>query len=148
MPTFSVNVSEVKAMRDELPYGTYPGKILEAKLDVTQKGDPMIVLQLELQHPSLGSVEVRDWLPATFPRKAKALYLALNNWTPAEGAEALAQNPDIELDPQELVGAELLVQWGLEKGRNGKDDFIGVVSPFYFPATRYDLLAWMEDAPL
>jgi hypothetical protein len=148
MPTFSVDVSQVRTRRDELPHGAYPAKILKAELTVSTKGDPMIVLDLELNHPAFGSVEVRDWIPATYPSKAKALFLAVNGYDTAEGAAVIASNPNIEFDPQELVGAELIIQWGLEKGRNGKEDFIGVVSPFYFPATRYDLLAWMEDAPL
>lgn len=148
MPTFSVDVSQVRTRRDELPYGVYPAKILKAELTVSSKGDPMIVLDLELSHPGLGNVEVKDWIPATYPSKAKALFLAVNGYDQAQGASVIAANPQIEFDPQELTGAEILVQWGKEKGRNGKEDFLGVVPPFYFPATRYDLLAWMDEAPL
>lgn len=147
MSGLSVNLAGVESGLRDFPVGVYPARITKAELDVSKNtGQPMIVVWLEIHHPMLGSGTLRDWLVVTFPAKIKTFYQAVNNYTAQELAEAVNRNPDIELDPQELVGAELLVQIGEEPSQNDPSKlYKKVVSPFFYPVSRSDLLAWMED---
>jgi len=147
MAGLSVNLANVENRADGFPDGVYSARVKDAKLDVsTNTGNPMIVLQLEIFHPTLGTASIRDWLVASFASKVKAFYQAVNNFSAQELADDIARDSEPELNPTEMIGAEVLVQIG---DRPSKADptkiFKNVVAPFYFPISRMDLLTWQED---
>jgi len=149
MSGLSVNLANVETRADAFPNGVYSARITKADLEVSQNtGNPMIVLQLEIYHPTIGTATVRDWLVPSFASKIKAFYQAINNFGAQELADSLARDPEPELDPDEMVGGELLVQIGDSKPNDKGMVYKNVVAPFYFPSSRMDLLAWQEDAPL
>jgi len=147
MAGLSVNLADVKTYASEFPNGTYSARILKADLEVSQNtGNPMIVLELEIYHPKLGSATMRDWLVPAFARKMKAFYQAINNFDAQELADSIARDAEPEINPSELVGAEVIVQVG--EGTSKTDPtkvYKNIVAPFYFPITRMDLLNWQED---
>ena len=151
MAGLSVNLANVETRADGFPDGVYSARVLDANLDVSKaSGNPMIVLQLEIYHPQLGTATLRDWLVPTFASKVKSFYQAVNNFTAQELADDLARDSEPEIDPDQLKGAEVLVQIGEKASQQDPSKmFKNVVAPFYFPLSRMDLLAWQEgDAPL
>lgn len=151
MPGLSVNLANVETSAEGFPNGVYSARIMKAELEISKtSGNPMIVVQLEIYHPQLGTASIRDWLVASFPSKMKSFYQAVNNFNAQQLADDLARNSEPEIDPDELIGAEMLVQIGEKPSQMDPNRmFKNVVAPFYFPISRMDLLAWQEgDVPL
>ena len=143
MSTFVVDTSSVDAFIGDFPLGPAEATVMSAKPDVSKKGGAMLVLELQLYHASVGSVTIKDWLPSSFPSKVKAFWMAINDFT----HEQMAENPVVEINPPDLIGAQLIVQIGEQENAESGKTYKKIVSPWYYPISRLDLLAG-EDAPL
>lgn len=146
MPSLTINLANVQGNIRSFPDGVYAARVTDAKLDVSSTGNPMIAMELEIHHPTLGSATIRDWLSAGFASKGQAFYQAVSGMTVQQLADQLARNPDIDIDPDDIIGAELLVNIADKPARNDPSKvYKNVVEPFYFPFSRVDLLAWQDN---
>lgn len=150
MGTFVVDTSQVQANLGSFPPVPVEAKVLSVKSDVSKKGGSMLVLELGIYHPDVGEATIKDWLPSSFPAKVKAFWMAINDLTEADMASA----PVVEINPPDLIGAQLIVVLGREEGKdpntgqpNGKV-YTKIVSPWYHPISRVELLPVPADAPL
>jgi hypothetical protein len=141
--TLSVDLSKATTFVSNFPNGVYPAKVASAKLDVSGAGNPMIVVELELYHPELGSGTIRDFLVPSFASKVKAFWQAVTGATNEE--MQLPENQNVEIDPDELVGAELLVQLGEQENAEDGKTYKSLVGSWYFPASRSDLITFEYD---
>lgn len=151
MPTLSVNLADVPSDLASFPLGVYEAQVLSADLEIAKSsGNPMIVVNFEIHHPDLGTATIKDFLSPGFKSKIKAFWMAANGFTHEQARDALAQGADIELDPDEMVGTQLLVNIGEKAARDGSGRmFKEVAPPFFFPSTRQDLVKWgSEDLPV
>lgn len=143
--TVTFDLSQIEANKSDFPNGPVEATIKEAKATVSKNsGNPQIELLFEIYHPDVGVATIRDWLPFTFPRKVGHFWAAYNNMT----IEEVRAGGAIDIDPDELVGATLLLNLGEEEGtlKSGeKAMFKQIVSPWYFSDTRTDLLPYMQD---
>ncbi len=141
MATFRIDLSGATGDIRQFDDGNYQASIKEIKLDVSSKGDPMLVIDWEVYHPRLGSATTRDWLVHTFPNKMKGFWLALNGITDSE-----LEDESFDIDTDDLVGQTLIVVLGTQertdkKGPNGETIYSKTfVAPWYFPSNRVDLL--------
>lgn len=143
MATFVVDVSQVEADIRSFPDGPVEATIKTVTPDVSKKGNNMLVLEVELYHPAVGSVTTRDWLPSNFPAKVKAFWMAVNDFT----EEQIAADPQLKIEPDELKGAQLIVHLGLDEDKETKKVYKKIVPPWYYPISRTDLLS-TDGAPL
>jgi len=153
MPGMVIDLTETSANVSNFPNGVYEAKVVEAEMTIAQSsGDPMVNLRWEIHHPDLGNAVIRDNLPFNFAEKVKAFWLSANDMTEQEFQQIKSTNPsqlkDVEINPPELIGIEMLVQVGEQEGRdkvtkqpNGKI-YKNIVGSWYFPASRTDLLTW------
>ncbi len=150
MPSLTVDISNINPDLSMFPNGVYEAQVLTADLEISKNsGNPMITLQLEFHHPKLGSGVVKDWLSPGFKSKIKSFWMAANGFDHEQAVEALRSGGEIDLDPDELVGVQLLINLGEQEGRNDPSRmFKTVVAPFFFPVNRKDLLTWQEGEPL
>ena len=82
MASMIVDVSQVESSIRDFPNGPVEATVREAKLDVAKSsGNQMVVMKLEIYHPSVGSATITDRLPAAFPAKVKAFWKAVNDFT-------------------------------------------------------------------
>lgn len=141
MPEFVVDISSVQAPIQEFPNGPVEAQVAKAELDVAKSsGNMMLRIEFEIYHPDHGTATLRDFLPVTFPAKVKAFWQALNDLT----AEQMAEQPEVNIDPDEIVGSQLIIQLGEQEGNNGKL-YKNVSSPWYYPLSRAtDLLDYIE----
>jgi hypothetical protein len=135
------NVSDVPADISSFPNGIYEAVIKEAKTDVADSGDTFIILTLELYHPTLGTARTWDRFYPNSTWKAKCLWMALMDWS----EEEMVANPEFELVPEQLKGAQVLVKLGEKEGKKDKKIYKNIVPPFYFPTSRIDLLPLPDD---
>lgn len=144
--TFVVDISNVPQPIGEFPNGPVEATIAEAKLDVVEaNGNPIIRLIWDIYHPDVGVGRLFDSLPSAFPAKAKAFWQALNDFT----SEEMMEQANIELNAPELVGAQMIVHLGEKEAKQGKHKgelFKQVVSPFYYPISRLDVLSYDPNA--
>lgn len=139
-----VDVSNVESNIQEFANGIYEAKVVAAKYDVSKSSnDTMIVLQIEIYHPSYGSAKLRDWLPPSFPAKCLNFFMALNDYS----REDVAEMVEVEIpEPQELVGAEILIQLGEQENKQTGKVYKSIVGPWYYPLSRAgELLGGDED---
>ena len=143
-----IDVSGVTANLGQFPNGVYEARVTAAKLDIAQSsGEPVIKLEWEIYHPELGNATIRDTLPSKFPAKCKAFYQAVSDLSHEDMQDPSHQQ--IELDPDELIGAECLVQLGEREGTandGSKRMYKSIVGSWYFPSSRQDLIGY-EDTP-
>lgn len=105
----------------------------------------MVAMELELYHPSVGTATIRDTLPISFPAKVKAFWMALNDLSP----EQIAGEPNVAIEPEELVGAQFIVQLGEQENKQTGKVYKSIVAPWYYPLSRVDVLEYaMADAPI
>jgi hypothetical protein len=143
MPSLTIDLSNAGGSIRDFPVGVYEAEVIKADLEVSKgTGNPMITLELEIHHPTMGSTTLRDWLPVSFPSKVKSFWVAAMNYTAQQAAEALSRGSEVELDPAELVGVQILVQIGEKESTNDGKMYKGVVPPFYYPVSRNDLVNW------
>ena len=143
---FVVDISNIPANIQDFPAGAVEATILSAKMDVSkEKGNPLIRLEWEVYHPAVGTAILKnDTLPSAFPAKVKAFWQALNAFT----NEDMADQPEAQIDPDALVGAQLILQIGPKESSNGKV-YTSVLTPWYYPITRTDVLSYEgADLPL
>lgn len=146
MASLTIDLSNAGGSIRDFPVGVYEAEVIKAELEVSKNtGNPMITVELEIHHPTMGSTTLRDWLPMSFPSKVKTFWMAANNFTPQDAAEALAKSSEVELDPTELVGIQLLVQIGERESVADGKTYKGVVPPFYYPLSRSDLVNWNNE---
>ena len=143
MATFVVDTSGVESHISEFPVGPIEATVKSAKPDVSKKGGAMLVLELTIYHPAHGEATIKDWLPQSFPAKVKAFWMAINDFT----QEQMADNPVVEINPPDLIGAQLILQLGEQENEQDGKTYKRIVAPWYYPISRADLLAG-EDAPL
>jgi len=144
MASFVVDTSKAESFIGDFPLGPTEATVTSVKADISKKGGAMLVLELQLYHPSVGSATLKDWLPESFPSKVKAFWMAINDFT----HEQMAANPVVEINPPDLVGAQLIVQIGEQEDEKEKKTYKKIVAPWYYPISRVDLLAAQEDTPL
>lgn len=145
MSTFVVDISNVEGHISTFPHGPCEATVKTAKLDVAQdSGNQMIVMELELFHPTYGTASLRDYLPHGFPAKFKAFWRAVNDFT----EEQLAANPVIEVEPSDLVGAQFLVQIGDRENKKTKKVYRGIIAPWYYPLSQATKLLAISDDEL
>ena len=151
MPSLTVDLSGVATDLSTFPTGVYEAQVLTAELEISKtSGNPMITVEFEIHHPDLGTGVIKDWLSPGFKSKIKSFWMAANGFSNEQARDALASGGEIELDPDEMIGVQLLVNVGEKEGRE-KDGrmFKSVVAPFFFPVTRSDLVRWGdEESPL
>lgn len=142
--TFVVDISSVQANIRDFPDGVYEAQIKSAKMDVSEKSQqPMLVMDLELYSPTHGTATIKDFLPEAFPAKVKQFWQALNDFT----AEEMANEPEVDIDPEALPGAQVLIQLGeQENPRNGKV-YKNVTPPWYYATSRAADLLNLEGEP-
>jgi hypothetical protein len=146
MPSLTIDLSGATGSIRDFPVGVYEAEVVKAELEVSRNtGNPMITIELEIHHPTMGSTTLRDWLPVSFPSKVKSFWVAAMNYTPQQAAEALSRGSEVELDPTELIGTQLLVQIGERESTSDGKTYKGVVAPFYYPASRFDLVNWDNE---
>ena len=143
MSSFIVDTSQAESFIGDFPLGPVEATVVSCKSDVSKKGGAMLVLELELFHESVGKATLKDWLPASFASKVKAFWMAVNDFT----HEQMAANPVVEINPPDLIGAQLIVQIGEQEDETTKKVYKKIVAPWYYPISRLDLLAG-KDAPL
>lgn len=137
MARFVVDISDVTADIRNFPPGVYEATVENAKPDVSQTGNPLIRMDLRVYSPKHGEAILKDNLPAAFPAKVKAFWMAYNDWT----EEDIADVKEVEIDDvSELNGAQILIQLGDQENKTNGKTYRTVVSPFYYPISRLDLL--------
>jgi hypothetical protein len=136
--TFVVDISKVEASLRDFPNVPVEAKIVSADLDVAKSsGAPIIRLEFEIYHPDVGTTTIRDVLPHNFPAKVRAFWMALNDFTP----EQMQNQSKVEINPLELVGASMIVQLGERENPATGKIYKSVVSPWYYPLSRVDVLS-------
>lgn len=150
MPSLTVDLSGVATDLSVFPNGVYEAQVLTAELEISKNsGNPMITVEFEIHHPTIGTGTIKDWLSPGFKSKIKSFWMAANGFTNEQARDALASGSEIELDPDEMVGVQLLVNIGEREGReNDGRMFKSVVAPFFFPVTRSDLVKWDDEVPV
>lgn len=145
--TLVVDLSGVQCDIRDFPDGPVEATIKSAKYDISERsGQPMIVVQFEIFHPEVGSSEIRDFLVASFPRKIKGFWQALNNYS----VEEMKEQANVEIDPLTLEGAQLILVLGMREKQDKEGNKVmrkDIVAPWYYPAERTDLLPYLNDAP-
>lgn len=144
MATFVVDTTGVETHISEFPLGPIEATVHSVKADVSKKGGAMLVLELKLYHPDHGEAIMKDWLPQSFPAKVKAFWMAINDFT----QEQMNANPVVEINPPDLVGAQLIIQLGEQESEQDGKTYKRISPPWYYPISRADLLSAGEDAPL
>lgn len=143
--TFVVDVSGVEGSVRDFPNGPLEATVKEAKLDVAKSsGNQMVVMKLEVYHPSVGTAVITDRLPSAFPAKVKAFWKAVNDFT----EEEIAANPQVEIDPPSLIGAQLIVQLGTKENKDTGATYKDITPPWYYPLSRAAELLGENDPPL
>lgn len=150
MPSLTVDLAGVATDLSQFPNGVYEAQVLSAELEISKSsGNPMVTVEFELHHPTLGTGTIKDWLSPGFKSKIKSFWMAANGFDNQQARDALASGSEIELDPDEMVGVQLLVCIGEREGRDGDGRmFKSVVAPFFFPVSRMDLVKWEDGDPL
>lgn len=141
--TFVVDVSQVEANLRSFPDGPVEATVKKVTPDVSKKGGTMLSLELEIYHPSVGSATIKDWLPASFPAKVKAFWMAVNDMT----EEEIANDPLLKIEPEGLIDATLILQIGDQENKGDGKVYKQVVAPWYYPISRHDLLS-TDGAPV
>jgi len=145
MASFVVDLSNIQASIATWPVGPCEATVKSAKLDVAQKsGNQMVVMELELYHPTAGTTTIRDYLPQGFPAKVKSFWRALNDYS----EEQIAANPEAVIEPADLVGAQFLVQIGDRENKESGKVYRGIVAPWYYPLSQATELLADDDTPL
>jgi len=148
MGSMQVNVKKRNQDKwvNDWPDGYYEARVNSAELDIAKSsGNPIIKLVLELFHPDLGTGIMLDNLPEGFVDKCLAFYLAFNHITRNEYEAAIAsdEDPVVDLDPDEMIGASLIVQIGDNEyeGKVRKQ----TVGGWYYPDDREDLIPYLNE---
>lgn len=146
MARFVVDISDVTADIRTFPPGVYEATVEDPKTDVSKKGNPLIKFNLRVYSPKHGEAVIFDNLPSAFPAKVKAFWLAFNDWT----EDDMADMSEVEIDDvNDLDGAQILIQLGDQENKQTGKVYRTVVSPFYYPISRIDLLDLDdEDSPI
>ena len=142
MATLQVDISNIAADIRTFPNAALEAKVLSAELDVARSsGAPLIRLEYEIYHPTAGTTKLRDTLPSNFPAKVKSFWMAVNDFS----AEEMAEQPKVDIDPDTLVGATIIVQLGEQENKESGRVYKTVVAPWYYPISRVDLLEISDD---
>lgn len=145
MAAFVVDISDVTADIRTFKPGVYEATVEDPKADVSSTGNPMIKMKLRVYHPDLGEAVISDTLPAAFPAKVKAFWMAYNDFT----EEDLAGVNEVAIDNEkDLEGAQILIQLGDQENKQTGKTYRTVVAPWYYPVSRQDLLLPEEDLPI
>jgi hypothetical protein len=144
MSSFVVDLSNVGADIRNFPDGVYEASIKSAKLDVSKRtANTTLAMEIEIYSPVHGTAVLRDWLSPAFEAKVKHFWVALNDLT----EEQVAASPVVELNPPDLVGAQLLVKLGEQENKETGKVYKSLVGPWYYPLSRAtDLLLADEEA--
>lgn len=140
----AVNLNNVPNDLNQFPNGAYLAEIIEAEEGVTGKGGPTMNLKYRINHSKYGMTEVRDGLPLSFPGKIKSFWTAFNHTPPQEQVDM----GEVELVEDELIGGTLIIVLGEREGTDKQGNsrtFKQVVSPFYYPDDRDDVLVEAES---
>lgn len=115
-----VNLAGVQEAKfDALPKGKYRGIIFNAEEKETAKGDPMLVFTLKVsdEHPDEEFHGRQAWLNHPFVENAlpflKASLIAL-------GEDATMLDTDIDVDPEDFVGREIVFECGAPRQFEGE----------------------------
>ena len=125
----------------DFPAGAIEAKILNAEVEVSSKGNPMVAVTLEVVHPKYGTATFRDWLVPKFPPKVARFWQAVNHLT----SDQLSEFQEIELDTDTLIGATLIAV--LAETTTDKDGISrkNLDPPFYYADTELDKLPYLPD---
>lgn len=152
----SIDLKTLPTPSGSWPNGWYMAEIIEAEPSVSKTGNTMLVVQFRLHDDKLGTTTVRDHISDpngkyANPRagdflhmKVQKLILALHDVTPEDFEEFRGENPQAGLDPDQMVGKQILVNLGKQPGRkpDGSDDpsvqFGTLVNPFYAPVSQWE----------
>lgn len=144
MSAVKFNFSNVKVPMYQWPDAIRLARVTKAEADVSKKAEPMITMELEVFDDQYGSGFMKDWLPTAFPTKVMNFYAAYYGMD----VEDLLGQDDIVIDPQDIIGGEVLVVTRVVEDSDGNINpqtgevyrRLNIVSPFYFPAHRTDLI--------
>lgn len=146
MSTMVVDISDVQASIRDFPNHAVEAEVKSAKRGLSQTHNLKVDLELEIYHPDVGTAIIRDNLPAAFPAKVKAFWMAINDLT----SEDMAEQTQVEIDPAALVGARLIVQLGEQESKTNGKIYKTIVAPWYYPTSRTDVLeqAYANSSPI
>jgi hypothetical protein len=137
------NVSGIETDIRDFPDGPVEAEIVKAEVEVSKKGNPMVVLTYQVFHPEHGEATVKDFMVPSdhnyAKKKAAHFYAAFNGVTMAE---AIA-NGDYDLDPNEVKGGRMIIVLGVND--NG---YKSIVDPWFYSETQTDVLPYMQEAAL
>ncbi len=139
MASLSIDLNNVPNDLNTFPNGNYLAEVIKAEMGVTQKGDPTLNLRYRIHHPNYGMTELRDGLPSSFPSKIKTFYTSFHHIDPQEAGSL----GEIEIEENELIGGTIIIALGERQGNNKEGvsvTYKQVVSPFYYPDDRDDVL--------
>lgn len=137
MNTFVVDVSNVAADIENFPNGPVEAEVLSAEWKTNDRsGASYLNIMYDIYHPNVGTARFWDSLYTTFPPKAKALFVAINDFSPEQAANL----SEIELVPEELPGERVILfldDWYNEKTQKTRKT---VGRPYYLPISRQEVL--------
>ena len=161
MGTLKFDLTRARNDVRDFPAGPIEAKILDAKVEVSKVGNPMITLDLEVIHPEYGTALLKDWLVDNFPGKVAKFWQAFNHLTPEEWEEmnkekrneknggvlddnTAGESAKTEIETTDLIGASIIVVLGetttTPEGAQRKN----VAPPFYFADTELDELPYLS----
>jgi hypothetical protein len=135
MSSVQFDFAGVESNIREFPNGPVEAIVKSAMSDVSRKGNPLIRLELEIHDPNVGTATLRDTLPQGFPAKAKAFWIAVNDFAPEEVADL-----KVDIDPDTLVGAQLIIELGEKESNLDGKLYKQVSPPWYYPLSRAEEL--------
>lgn len=148
MPEFVIDLSNVRQFSNlrAFPDGWYTAQIVEGVVDTDQNGDLMTEFAFEIFSDEHGSATIKQKINKNQAFIMLPLWLAVNDMERAE-FDALSDDArsNVRVDPERLVGSDLLVCLGTRQGRTPRPDgtlpeYKNIVSPFFMPSSRWSEL--------